>query len=133
MLHMGENALVVRTDFSDDVAWERVCEEMRKPRGPFGFLANLDFLSDRELAGSTADELVARAPETHTFFFIVDTRALSDPEHPVLVVDYFDRPARTVRVIPAQMWSVENNLSLGNMDFDDFLSSADPDGVFRGF
>jgi len=31
------------------------------------------------------------------------------------------------------MWSVENNLSISNMDFSDFADSADADGVFRGF
>jgi hypothetical protein len=31
------------------------------------------------------------------------------------------------------MWQVENNLSLGNMDYNDFVRSLDRDGVFRGF
>jgi len=28
---------------------------------------------------------------------------------------------------------VENNLSLANMDFEEFADSVDADGVFRGF
>jgi hypothetical protein len=31
------------------------------------------------------------------------------------------------------MWSVENNLSLSNLDYDDFANSVDAFGVFRGF
>jgi hypothetical protein len=31
------------------------------------------------------------------------------------------------------MWSVENNLSLANLDFVDFAESVDDTGVFRGF
>jgi hypothetical protein len=31
------------------------------------------------------------------------------------------------------MWSVENNLSISNMDFSDFADSADGDHIFRGF
>jgi uncharacterized protein DUF6924 len=31
------------------------------------------------------------------------------------------------------MWGVENNLSLANMDFEEFADSVDADGVFRGF
>jgi hypothetical protein len=31
------------------------------------------------------------------------------------------------------MWSVENNLSLSNMGFEEFAESVDEDGVFRGF
>jgi hypothetical protein len=36
-------------------------------------------------------------------------------------------------VIPTELWSVENNLALGNMDFKDFAQSVDADGVFRGW
>jgi hypothetical protein len=28
---------------------------------------------------------------------------------------------------------IENNLSLANMDFEEFAEAVDPDGVFRGF
>jgi hypothetical protein len=31
------------------------------------------------------------------------------------------------------MWSVENNLSLANMDFDEFADAVDAAGIFRGF
>jgi Domain of unknown function (DUF6924) len=31
------------------------------------------------------------------------------------------------------MWSVENNLSIANMDFEDFADATDDDGIFRGF
>ena len=133
MLRIGENALVVRTEFSNDAAWEALCVEMSKPRTEFGFRANLDFLNDQRYDGLSPGALVELAPESHTFFFVVDAKALSDPENPILVIDYFDRPFRMLRVIPAETWSVENNLSIGNMDFDDFLASAGPDGVFRGY
>jgi len=58
---------------------------------------------------------------------------LTNAEHPILVVDLWETPGRTFRVIPARMWSVENNLSLANMDFHEFAESAGADGVFRGF
>ena len=31
------------------------------------------------------------------------------------------------------VWDQWNNLSIANMDFDDFANSVDHDGVFRGF
>ncbi|MFJ6504787.1 MULTISPECIES: DUF6924 domain-containing protein [unclassified Streptomyces] len=40
---------------------------------------------------------------------------------------------RGVRVVAAQLWSIENNLSGANMDFEDFVGAVDEDGVFRGF
>lgn len=44
-----------------------------------------------------------------------------------------DSGGRTFRIIPSEMWGIENNLSIANMDFRDFADSADADGVFRGF
>jgi hypothetical protein len=32
-----------------------------------------------------------------------------------------------------QLWSIENNLSGANMDFEDFARAVDNDGVLRGF
>jgi len=63
----------------------------------------------------------------------VDRVALTDPEHPILVVDLMDQPGRTFRVIPSEAWGVENNLSIANMGFEEFAEAADEDGVFRGF
>ena len=58
---------------------------------------------------------------------------LTHPDRPIVVIDLFGEPGRTFRVIPSEIWSIENNLSIGNMDFDEFADSVDPDGIFRGF
>jgi len=34
--------------------------------------------------------------------------------------------------VPTGIQSVENNLSIANLDFADFVGAADPDGVYRG-
>jgi hypothetical protein len=65
--------------------------------------------------------------------FVVDRTALSHGDQPILVMDLYAEPGRTFRVIPSEMWSVENNLSLANMDFAEFADSTDADGIFRGF
>ena len=70
--------------------------------------------------------------DAYRFVFIVDGRALIEPDHPVLVVDAKD-PSLQFRVVPEEAWAVENNLALANMDFDEFQTALDPDGVFRGF
>ncbi|MGW2328195.1 DUF6924 domain-containing protein [Streptomyces sp. NPDC001700] len=31
------------------------------------------------------------------------------------------------------LWSVENNLAISNMDFEEFASAVEDDGVLRGF
>ena len=67
------------------------------------------------------------------FIFVADQVAHLDPEHPILVVDCFEDPGRMFRVIPSAAWGVENNLSLANMDFEDFADAVDARGIFRGF
>lgn len=128
-----EKALVLRADFSDDAAWEAVCEAITEPVGEFQ--AHVDFLDEREYHGIGANQLVALMPQdsSRRFFFVVDLTTLSQPDHPVLCIDLRYEPGRTFRVIPSEMWSVENNLSLANMDFSEFANAVDSDGVFRGF
>jgi hypothetical protein len=31
------------------------------------------------------------------------------------------------------LWAVENNLSLANMDYEEFAEAVDAQGIFRGF
>ena len=39
----------------------------------------------------------------------------------------------TFRCVPSAVQAVENNLSIANMDFEEFAGAVDEDGVFRGF
>jgi hypothetical protein len=126
-------ALVLRTDFSDDGAWDEVRAACSVPSVE-GFAASLSFVSDRAFAGLTAAQIAALPPKAYRrFIFVVDTVTVTDPGRPLLVVDLLRQPGRSFRVIPAQAWSVENNLTLANMDFFEFADAAGPDGVFRGF
>jgi hypothetical protein len=128
-------ALVLRTDFSDQIAWEEICAAIREPIGDFHFLAYVEFLDDSEFANLTKDQLLERVPENynHTFIILADQTAISRPEHPLLIVELYERSGRLFRAIPSQIQSIENNLSIANMDFEEFAESADKDGVFRGF
>jgi hypothetical protein len=127
------NSLVLRTDFSDDSAWESICAAIQRPVGEFR--AYVEFLSDTEYDGLPAERLIDLVTKgfDQNFMFIVDKIALSHPDHPILVVDLYHEPGRTFRVIPPEMWGVENNLSIANMDFFEFADAVDEDGVFRGF
>jgi hypothetical protein len=129
------NAPVLRTDFSDQNAWERICAEIRKPVGIFRFLANVDFIDEVEFADLTTEQVLERLPHNynHTFIMVVDQTAIAQPDHPLLVIDLFEKPARDFRAIPSMIQSIENNLSIANMDFEDFTSTVGTDGIFRGF
>jgi hypothetical protein len=112
-----DNAMVVRIDFSDDAAWESICAAIREPVGEFQ--AYLDFVNDPAFTGITIEQLPSLIPDNtyHSFIFIIDHLALSHSEYPILVVDLLREPGRTFRVIPSEMWGVENNLSLANVTF----------------
>jgi uncharacterized protein DUF6924 len=132
-----EHALVLRTDFSDEDAWELLCTMIQAPNPRYGFRAYVDFVSEPAFDAATVEQLLASSAQGpyRSYMFIVDKMALTHPEHPVLVLELDEEgePGRTFRVIPSEMWSVENNLSLANMDFEDFADSAEADGIFRGF
>jgi hypothetical protein len=137
-LPRANNAIVLRTDFSDDAAWEAVCALLMQPSAE-GFRAHVEFINDRDFEGVTPQSVLQLLPEGAnrefmcTFIFLVDGVAVSTPEHPVLVVNLYDEPGRSFRAVPSGASSIENNLSIANMDFDDFADAVDRDGIFRGF
>jgi len=45
----------------------------------------------------------------------------------------YEGSGREFRAVPSQIQAIENNLSIANMDFEEFAESADESGVFRGF
>ena len=130
-----EVPIVLRTDFSDQSGWEKICAEIRKPVGIFRFRANVEFLDQAEYAGITKDNLLALlSPHyNHSFIIVADQTAMSRAEHPLLVIDLFNQRGREFRAVPSQVQGIENNLSIANMDFAEFAESVDEDGVFRGF
>jgi hypothetical protein len=125
--------LVLRVDFSDEAAWDSICKAIQEPVGEFQ--AYVDFVSDLAFRGMGVQELLTLNVKrlNRSFMFVVDQIALVHPDHPILVIDLLNEPGRTFRVIPSEMWGVENNLSIANMDFAEFADFVDQDGVFRGF
>ena len=140
-------ALLVRTDFTDDHAWDQVQEEAQREYGPDGFQANIEPVSDPAWGGATWETVKAAAPvgyEGPSVLFIADSITFASPEHLILVVDLQDKylsqaefpeiADRTpFRCIPPALWSVENNLSIANLDWEDFTEDTDDDGVYRGY
>lgn len=135
--------LLVRTAFDDDAGWASLIESVATPSADDGFLAAaeiVDALAYRDLSPGHLRTLLPEG-EYVTFFFVADTPAVTGPGHPLLVVPvpqpvsaFLDQPPRaSFRVAVASLWSVENNLSLANMDWADFAGACDHDGVFRGF
>ena len=139
--------LLVRTDFTDDDAWDLVRDEATREYGPDGFRAYVEPVSDLRWADATWEDVKAAAPvgdDGPDVLFIADSITFASPEHPILVVDLGDKilsvtefpelAGRTpFRCIPSELWGVENNLNISNMDWEDFAGEVGGDGVFRGF
>jgi len=127
-----ESALIIRTDFSDQTAWERLTALAREPDDPFIF--NMEFLDDAGNGGATVEQLMRALPDDypHSFIVLADRVAISEPDYPLLVVDLEEERGRQFRALAAQVASIENNLSIANMGFEEFADSVDETGVFRG-
>ena len=130
--------VLVRTWFGDDGAWAALAEEVGTPSED-GFLANVTPVDDPAFEGLTAEALREKQTGGPIVSFLADETTLASAEHPVLAVwvlphrDGEQRDLAPFRVVPAELWSVENNINLANMDWADFTRATGPDGVFRGF
>lgn len=135
---MPSASVLVRAWFGDDSAWESLVVEVRTPSDE-GFLANVAVVNDLAFEGLSAEALRTRQAGGAIVSFVADETTFVSAEHPILAVwvlprrDDDRRDLRPFRVVPAALWSVENNINLGNMDWADFTGSAAGDGVFRGF
>lgn len=123
------DAPLIRTDFSDDAAWRdlRAAAEAESPEGFRAYLAVLDDPGFRDL--TPARLLAIAGAPGRPVIFIADAETFASPERPILCLE--PSTGRSFRVVPAGLWAVENNLSVANMDFEEFLEEADADGVLR--
>ena len=97
-----------------------------------GFRAFVEVIDEPQFADSTWQALrqEARALKEHAaVLFVVDGPALVD-DHPILVVDLSDESRAAFRCVAHELWSVDNNLNLANMDWDEFAATST--GVLPG-
>lgn len=149
----GENTTLIRTDFSNAEAWKTICTDVcrvtpeaqrdwdkwrevnalmgqRYPKEPPVFV---DLVDNRKYADLTTEQLLEQFKSTNqSCLFVADNLAISNAEHPILVVDLLtDKRGRTFRAIPSRLSDIGANLSVGNMGWEDFANHVDADGVFR--
>lgn len=124
-------SLVLRTDFSDDTAWDelRATLEVHDPHGT-------SYVDDPAYSGVSVQALIdasANDQRVVTYLFLADATTMADKEHPLLAVDLFVEPGRTFRVPPSWYPEISDNLSIANMDFAEFAEYTDDSGTYRGF
>jgi hypothetical protein len=143
---------VIRIDFSDENQWQKVralIAAAQKDRG-IEFFAHVKFVSRENDRNKDVRDVVVSLPDNYAFHFcfVVDRECIANQDNRVLVVGFYpsdlqsygrpprETPAKEIKTfsaLPSQIQRIENNLSIANMDFEEFASSADKDGVFRGF
>ena len=151
-----ERALLIRTNFDNESAWQSVTSSVSRPSqemlGAIDILkmanAHLDdsedldlsslsveMLNDAQYRGMNTEQLLDCLPADypHAYLFVFDEHSAYDSEQSLLVVDLFHQRGRTFRTIPEEIQSIDSNLSIANMDWEDFSSTCDDQGVFRGF
>ncbi|MEU9235173.1 DUF6924 domain-containing protein [Streptomyces subrutilus] len=145
------HAVVIRTDYGDQSAWNTLTAELMQPWGE-NYEALAHFVDDPAWAGATVDDVrdAASVDPELTVLFIADSVTMGSAHHALLAVnlrseeedDAFEDEDESVRdfgrefrTIPPQVHSIHANLSLANMDFEEFAAAAeeDPEKVFRSF
>jgi hypothetical protein len=127
---------LVRTDFTDDAAWSRVVAAVTASVDFGGeYIPNVRAVSEREFEGLDAQTLGEAYDEDFVgYVLLADDKSMDDgDEITVVYVDLYEDAGRSFRCAVTEIASIESNLSISNMDFEDFAENVDPAGVFRGF
>ena len=128
-----KDVLVVRTDYTNDMRWNKVRHLIRFPTNPGGYKAFVEFLEDDHCSEVKANWFLDKNEKyEHLFIFLVDSLTIYNREHPLLCVDLYEKPGQSFRVVASALWEVENNLTIANTDWEELQFSLDEDGVYRG-
>lgn len=129
----AKNPLVILTTEVEKTQWNELKHAITE-RYDLGFRAYVDFSDNKEFVGIIPEDFQGFKEKAykHSFVFLADVETISNPEHPIICVDLYDEPGKYFRVIPSEMWAIENNLTISNVSFDEFYGACDEDGVYRG-
>ncbi|HEX3789796.1 MAG TPA: hypothetical protein VHW44_18155 [Pseudonocardiaceae bacterium] len=122
----SDKPLLLRTDFTDDAAWQALREALGSAEVTF-----LDGAGYREVTAYQLMELVP-ADSPHPVLLVADDATFAGDDRTLLVIDLVDEPGQTFRAMPDAIHTVVGNLFIANMSFADFMNSAAAtDGVYR--
>lgn len=121
----GLNVFCYRTDFSDDVKWNRLLA--LTDTGEFPCTPSLCLFQDHEFENKSAEELKDRSTQTYV---IADKQSMKDDTF-LLAHDNYTwdddtyectgQQLKTMRYPANDLWAPVGNLPIANCDFDDFL------------
>jgi hypothetical protein len=130
----SEVYLLVRTYFGDDQAWAAL-RKLIEEGSDDEFYANVEYVDDHQFDGFSPEALEAIHPHRSNewdVMYVADQRSLSEPAHPLLVVRVGSSEDLPFRCRADLLYEVDANLSLANLDWDDFRDDLDESGVYGG-
>jgi hypothetical protein len=92
-------------------------------------------VDDRQFEGFSVDALEAVHPhraDAWDVMYVADERAINEAVHPLVVVRVGSREDLPFRCRVDELYGVDANLSLANLDWDDFRDEVDESGVYGG-
>ncbi len=124
---------LVRLDYANDDRWSRLLRAVEAASFD-GVPVAVEIFEHRRYDGLSVEDVLRELPADHGWPILLaaDRQTLTSADLPIQVVD-LNAPAQRFRVIPEHLFDVEANLSLHNMDFEEFVSACDSDRIFRGF
>ncbi|WP_019930859.1 DUF6924 domain-containing protein [Nocardia sp. BMG111209] len=135
VLPQVDSPLLVRTDFSDETAWQALLAVVATA-SVTGARANTHIVDDAAYTDLTAAQVVEQAPAgpLGELLIVADKTAVTAPDMPLLVIYRPGTPDHEgLRVVAAQLGAVENALTGSVREWDEIADAADDEGVFRGF
>ncbi|WP_193752707.1 ribonuclease E inhibitor RraB [Microbacterium testaceum] len=126
------DSLLVRTAATPADEWINLVVAVRTENA-HGFRAYVQIVDDARWYGATEDDVRSAIPDNDegaSVLFIADDITLTTEGSPVLVVD-LQKGRPSFRCVAADLWAVDNNLNIANVDWEDFADEADEQGVYR--
>jgi hypothetical protein len=149
---MNSDPWVICTASVSPAHWQEVRSQIAEPQTDDQLLAWVQYVHDCRFFGKTIGDVIRMLPDDYpnSFCFIVDGQTFASDEHSIVVVSFLpewddnrgefnwqsprqilDDQIKHFRAQPRAIQSIQNNLSLGNMDFEDFANHLDGDGIYR--
>ncbi|MET7685611.1 hypothetical protein [Streptomyces sp. NPDC005423] len=134
----GTGAVVIRTDFTDEPAWDQLRAHLGS-YAPEGLLVDVRTVDDPRHEGMTAAQLRSLVPDQaeYPYLAVADSgtfaACLAARDRTLLVLDLDDEgPGEVFRAVVSSLAEIDANLSLANTDFGDYVEGVGHDGVYRG-
>jgi hypothetical protein len=130
----SEIYLLVRTYFGDEAGWDALRAEIDEGSEE-GFFANVQYVNDRQFEGFSSEALETAHPHRVSgwdVMYVADEQAITHPVHPLLLVRVGSTEDLPFRCRADALYEVDANLSLANLDWEDFRDQVDASGVYGG-